>query len=183
MTEWARKVTISTSIAAPMTAWARKVTISTSIATYRVKLVRKNNYFNQHSNQHGSIGEKNNFNRHHHHHPFIIIYPLTVRVVVAPQMISQPVFHIFSVLHCPLEPGELQACSFPDAVFSSLLLCALSSTPFHCALQDGFGQTRKTGDMTTPLQFESLYDGQEVFVVYCGSTSFPWLVFFFGALF
>ena len=47
----------------------------------------------------------------------------------------------FSVLHCPLELGELQACPFPDVVFLPLPLSALSSSPFHFALQDGFGQT------------------------------------------
>ena len=36
--------------------------------------------------------------------------------------------------------------------------------PFHCALQDSFGQTWWTGDMTIPLQFASLYNRQEVFV-------------------
>ena len=46
-----------------------------------------------------------------------------------------------NVLHCPLGLGELQACPFPDVVFPPLLLSALSSSPFHCALQDGFGQT------------------------------------------
>ena len=63
-----------------------------------------------------------------------------------------------------------------------------------------------TGDMSIPLQFTSFYDGQGVFVwsdclldlgtyflvskvvfvkrcvVFCGNTSFPWLVFFFAAL-
>ena len=53
---------------------------------------------------------------------------------------------------------------FPDAVFPPLPVSALSSSPFHCALQDGFGQTWWTGDMSTPLQFVSLYDRQEVFV-------------------
>ena len=72
----------------------------------------------------------------------IIIYSLTARVVGAPQMISQPVSSIlFPVLYCPLELGELQACSFPDVVFPPLPLSALSSSPFHCALLDGFGQT------------------------------------------
>ena len=71
----------------------------------------------------------------------IIIYPLTARVTGAPQMISQLVSSIFSVLHCPLGLGELQANPFPNVVFPSLLLSALSSSPFHCALQDGFGQT------------------------------------------
>ena len=69
---------------------------------------------------------------------FIFTYPLTVRVTGAPQIISQPVSSIFSVLHCPLGPGELQACSFPDTVFPPLLLSALSSSPLHCVLQDGF---------------------------------------------
>ena len=43
------------------------------------------------------------------------------------------------------------------------ILSALSSSPFHCALHDGFGQTWWTGDMSIPLKFASLYDGQ-VFV-------------------
>ena len=94
----------------------------------------------------------------------IIIYPLTARVVGAPQMISQLVSSFFSVLHCPLRLGELQACPFPDVVFPLHLPSALSCSPCHCALQNGFGQTWWTGDMSIPLQFASLYDGQEVFV-------------------
>ena len=70
----------------------------------------------------------------------------------------------FPVLHCTLGPAKLQACPFPDNVFPPLPLSALSSSPFHCALQDGFGQTWWTGDMTIPLQFVSLYNGQEVFM-------------------
>ena len=66
----------------------------------------------------------------------IIIYPLTARVVGAPQMILQPVSFIFPVLHYPLGLAELQACPFPDVVFPPLSLSALSSSPFHCALQD-----------------------------------------------
>ena len=72
--------------------------------------------------------------------------------------------HFCSVLHCPLGLGKLQACPFPDVVFPPLSLSALSSSPFHCALQDGFGQTWWTGDMTIPLQFAYLYDGREVFM-------------------
>ena len=45
-----------------------------------------------------------------------------------------------------------------------LPLFALSTSPFHCALQDGFGQTWWTENMTIPLQFASLYDRQEIFV-------------------
>ena len=54
----------------------------------------------------------------------------------------------FPVLHCPLGLGEFQACPFPDVVFIPLSLSALSSFPFHCALQDGFGQTWSVGPQT-----------------------------------
>ena len=60
----------------------------------------------------------------------IIIYPLTARVVGAPQMISQPVFSIFRCsLGCPLELAVLQACPFPHVVFPPLPLtaCVLSN--------------------------------------------------------
>ena len=115
----------------------------------------------------------------------------------------------FPVLHCPLGLAKLQASPSPDVVFPPLPLSAMSSSPFHCALQDGFGQIWWTGNITIPLQFAFLYDGQEVFVwsnclldlctdflvgnmvfvcvcmrcvLSCGSTSFAWCVFFFGAL-
>ena len=42
----------------------------------------------------------------------IIIYPLTVRVVGAPQMISQPVSSIFPCSPLPSQLGELQAVSY-----------------------------------------------------------------------
>ena len=71
----------------------------------------------------------------------IIINPLTARVVGAPQMILQPVFPFFPVLHCPLGLAEIQACPFPGVVFPPLPLSALFSSPFRRALQDGFGQT------------------------------------------
>ena len=41
--------------------------------------------------------------------------------------------HFSPVLHCPLGPGEHQACPFPDVVFQPLPLSALSSSPFQCA--------------------------------------------------
>ena len=44
----------------------------------------------------------------------------------------------------------------PDVVFPPLPMSALSSSPFLCALQDSFGQTWWTGNMTIPLQFASL---------------------------
>ena len=76
------------------------------------------------------------------------IYPLTAGVVGKSQMTSQRVFSIFSVLHCPLGLGEFQACPFPDAVFPPHPFSALSSSPFHCTSQGGFGQTWWKGDMT-----------------------------------
>ena len=54
---------------------------------------------------------------------------------------SRPVSSSFFALHYPPGLGELQACSFLDDVFPPLPLSALSSFPFHCALQDAFGQT------------------------------------------
>ena len=51
----------------------------------------------------------------------------------------------FPVPHCPLRLDELQACPFPDVVFPHLPLSALSSSPFHCALHDGFGQVWHPG--------------------------------------
>ena len=68
------------------------------------------------------------------------------------------------VFHCPLGLGELQAYPFPNVVFLPLPLSTLSSSPFHCALQDGIGQIWWSGDMTIPMQSASLYDRQEVFV-------------------
>ena len=94
---------------------------------------------------------------------FTFTYFLTARVVGAPQMISQPFSSIFPCSPLPSgtwrNPGlSIPWCCLPTS--SS----ALSSSPFHCALQDGFGQTWWAGDMSIPLQFASIYDGQEVFV-------------------
>ena len=47
----------------------------------------------------------------------------------------------FSVLLCPLGLSEFQACPFSNVVFPSLFLSALSSSSFHCALQNAFGKT------------------------------------------
>ena len=40
----------------------------------------------------------------------------------------------FSLLHCPLRLGELQACQFPDVVFPPLRLSALSSFDSACRM-------------------------------------------------
>ena len=52
---------------------------------------------------------------------FVFTYPLTVRVIRVPQMISQPVSSIFL---CLPGLGEIQACQIPDVVFpTSFSLC------------------------------------------------------------
>ena len=96
-----------------------------------------------------------------HNFPFIII----IIIIIIPYLHGLLGHHswlcnqfspFLSVLHCPLRLAKLQACPFPHVVFSPLPMSALSSSPFHCALQDGFGQTCLTGDMTISLQFASL---------------------------
>ena len=69
-----------------------------------------------------------------------------------------------SVLHCPLELGDLLAFLFPAVIFPPLLLSPSSSSPFHCALQDDFGQAWWKVDASTPLLFASVYNGQAVFM-------------------
>ena len=131
----------------------------------------------------------------------IIIYPLTARVVGAPQMISHQFPPFSPVLHCPLGLGELQACPFPDVVFPPFPQSASSSSPFHCALQESLGQTneRETWPYHCSLRLFTIVRRSSCGPIVCWilaqtsslvtwslyemrSTSFPWLVFFFGAL-
>ena len=81
----------------------------------------------------------------------IIIYPLNARVIGHHRWFHNQFPPFSPVLHCLLGLGNLPACPFPDVVFPPLSPSALSSSPFHCALQDGFGQTWWTGDMTLQL--------------------------------
>ena len=101
---------------------------------------------------------------HHYVSAFIFTCPLTVGSLGHHWWFHDQFPPFFSVLQCPLGLGELQACPFPDAVFPLLPLFAFSYSSFQCALQNSFGRTWWTGDKYIPLQFESLYDGQEVFV-------------------
>ena len=75
----------------------------------------------------------------------IIINPLTARVVGAPQIILQPVFAIFPVLHCPLGLSELQACPFLDVVFPPLPLSVLSDRADKGLLRTGKFEGREDG--------------------------------------
>ena len=130
-----------------------------------------------------------------------IIYFLTARVIGAPQMIIHnqlPPF--FSVLHCPLGLGELQACPFPDvsSYLFRCLLCLLppftvackvvlaspderETCPYHCCLRlftmvgsDCLLDLIRISSLVTRFCMKG--------VVICRSTSFQWLVFFFEAL-
>ena len=93
----------------------------------------------------------------------IIIYPLIARIVGAPQMTSQPVSSIFPCPPLPSGTWRTPGLSIPSCCLPTYSSACLVFFPFHCALQDGFGQTWWTGDMSISLQFASLYDGQ-VFV-------------------
>ena len=134
-----------------------------------------------------------------------LTYPLTARVVGAPQLISQPVSYIFPVLHCPLGLAELQAGPFPDVVLPPLPLSALLLSPFtvpckmvlarhneretwshHCSLclftmvwRSSCGPIACWILARTPRWWHSLCMRC---MVSCGSTPFPRLVFFFVAL-
>ena len=78
---------------------------------------------------------------HHHHHRHHHLFLNRKGRWGTTDDFATSFLHFFPVLHWPLELDELQACPFPDVVFPPLPLSALSSSPFHCALQDGFGQT------------------------------------------
>ena len=67
-------------------------------------------------------------------------------------------FSVFLVFF-PFSRPEMSLCGWQDFKIQEL-----TSSFFHCALHDGFGRTWWTGDISIPLQFASLYDGQEVFV-------------------
>ena len=93
----------------------------------------------------------------------IIIYPLTARVVGAPQMISRPVFSIFPCSPLPSGTWRTPGLSIPWCCLpTSSSACLVFFPPFTVPCKMAFA--RPDGDMTIPLQFASLYGGQEVFV-------------------
>ena len=79
------------------------------------------------------------YHYHHHHHHHHLSLKHEGRWGTTDDFKTS--FLHFPLFSSPLGLGELQACPFPDVVFPPLPLSALSSSPFHCALQDGFGQT------------------------------------------
>ena len=120
--------------------------------------------FSIHTHTHVNKREMVTWKRALAHVSFSFTYPLTAGVVWDHRWLHNQFPPFFSVFHCPLGLSELQACLFLDFVFPPLFLSALSSSPFHCILQDGFVQIWWTGNMSIPLQFPSLYDGRELFV-------------------
>ena len=136
----------------------------------------------------------------------IIINPSTAGVVGAPQMILQPVFSIFPCSPLPSgtcrTPGlSIPSCCLPTSSFVCLVFFHLSQ-----CLARWFWPDLMNGRHDHTTAFASLYDRQEIvmwsnclldlgtdflvgnmvfcmrYVVSCGSTSFPRLVFLFGAL-
>ena len=92
----------------------------------------------------------------------IIIYPLTARVVGAPQMILQTVFSIFPCSPLPSGTCWTPGLSIPWCLPTSSSVC-LVFFPISLCLARWFCRTWWTGNMTIPLQFASLY-GRQVFV-------------------
>ena len=86
--------------------------------------------------------------------------PSTAGIVGAPKMTSQLVSSICLFSACPLGLDEFQACPFPDVVFLPVL-SASSSSPFHCALQDGFlpDLINRSCDHTTAVSFSLRWSG------------------------
>ena len=135
----------------------------------------------------------------------VIINPLTVRVLGAPQMILQPVFSTFPCSPLPSgicwTPGlSIPWCCLPT--FSSVRLVFF---PLSLCLARWFWPDLMNGrhDHTTAVcvSLQSLglrlvqlpagsWHGLPCWylglcmrcVVFCGNTSAPWLIFFFGAL-
>ena len=101
-----------------------------------------------------AINDNNNNNNVFFSVPFLLwstkpllISPLTARVVRAPQMISQAVSSIFSLFSTALwdfaNSRPVHSVRLSSHFFFCLPCLLLR---FHCALQDGFGQTWWTGD-------------------------------------
>ena len=89
---------------------------------------------------------------------------------------SLAVVHLLHIRLHSSSPGCLRSTTLSLSLLSSGLQLwwwswhpyaahAQSSAIAFCALQDVFGLTWWTGNMSVPLQFASLYDGQEVFCV------------------
>ena len=136
----------------------------------------------------------------------IIIYPLSARVVGAPQLISQPIFSIFRCSPLPYETWRTQGMSIPWCCLLTSFSVGLVFFPLPLCLARWFWtdlMNRRHVHTTSVcvflrssgvLRVVQLPDGSwhglprwwhglcMRFIVTCGSTSFPWPVFFSGAL-
>ena len=136
----------------------------------------------------------------------IIIYPLTMRVVGAPQMISQPVSSIFPCSPVPSGTWRTPGLSIPWCCLPTSSSVCLVFFPLPLCLARWFWPDLMNGrhdDATAVCISLQWSGGLRVVrlpagswqglprwwhglcmrcVVPCGSTSFPWLVFFSGAM-
>ena len=75
-------------------------------------------------------------------------------------MILQPVSSIFPCSPLPSVTWQSPGLSIPWCCLPISSSVCLVFSPFHCALQDEFGQTWWMGDRSILLQFTSLYNCQ-----------------------
>ena len=136
----------------------------------------------------------------------IIIYPLTMRVIGAPQMISQPVSSISACSQLPFGTWQTPGLSIPWCCLSTSTFVCLPFFLLSLCLARWFwpdlinGRHEHTTAVYVSLRWSSglhvvrLLAGSwhrlphwwhgfcRRCIVSSGSTSFPWFVFFFGAL-
>ena len=103
---------------------------------------------------------------HHHHHHYHHHHPQSLNCEGCWRTTDD---FATSLIHLPLFSNAFWDLPNWKPVHSLMLsshlflLSALSSSTFHYALQNGFGDTWCTRNMTFPLQFASVYDYQEIF--------------------
>ena len=135
----------------------------------------------------------------------IMMYPLTARIVGTPQMVSQPVSSIFSCTPLPSWFWWTPGLSIPWCCLPTSSSVCLVFFPLSLCLARWFWPDQMNGkhDHTIAVCVSLPWSGLRVIrlpagswhrlprwqhvlcmncVVSCGGTSFPWLVFFFGAL-
>ena len=127
----------------------------------------------------------------------ILIYPSTMQVAEAPQMVLQPVSSIFPCSPLPSGTWRTPGLSIPwycrptsSSVCLVFFLFSLCLTRwFWPDLMNGKHDHTTWGLSVVQLPAGSWHGLARWWhglcmrcVVSCGSTSFPWLVFFFGAL-
>ena len=100
----------------------------------------------------------------HRHIIMIIIYPLTTRVVGAPQMVSQPVSSISPSSPLPFGTWRTPNLYIPWCCPPTSFSVFLVFFPLPLCLARWFWPDLMNGRHDLPLQFTSLYHGQEAFL-------------------